>query len=239
MCVSYSATLRLMNQISLRHTVPMKKWIEEGAVFKFWGDNVDKQRKVRDLRSDNTGKMVHMFSIIVGRSRTPAPHLSFGGRHLSLLDALEVDSFMPCRDDLNAMMDDLVHIISRTLTRCIAGLAPLHKVVPQHIVHKYSSEMAQKSEVYALDVLMKNEAKHGDMIDIMRTLQGYLGKDYSDEKVVVCGGDQLTCERQVGAQRLSRCAESSAERLELLEPVCEDWHCLVTLLRVSSINCYD
>ena len=67
----------------------------------------------------------------------------------------------------------------------------------------------------------------------MRTYQGYLGPEYNEERRVVCGGDQLTCERQVGAQRLTSCADSLADRLELLEPVSEDWHCLVTLLRVS------
>ena len=42
MCISYSANLKLMDELSLTHTVPLKKWIEEVA-FKFWGDNVDKQ----------------------------------------------------------------------------------------------------------------------------------------------------------------------------------------------------
>ena len=60
--------------------------------------------------------------------------------------------------------------------------------------------MSQKSEVYALDVLLKNEAKHADMVDIMRTIQGYLGEEYDGKRRVVSGGDQLTFEQQVGAQ---------------------------------------
>ena len=47
---------------------------------------------------------------------------------------------------------------------------------------------------------MKNEAQHGDMLDIMKTLQGYLGEDYPDQHPVLPGGDQMTCERQAGAQ---------------------------------------
>lgn len=128
---------------------------------------------------------------------------------------------------MKSVKNNLVQIVCRILTTYITGLAPLAKIVPQHILHRYSRE---SSEVYTL---MKNEAKHTNMIDIIRTLQGYLGEDYSVEKRVVCGGDQLTCERQVGAQRLTRCGNSVAERLELLEPVSEDWHFLVTLLRVS------
>ena len=68
-------------------SVPLQKWIDEGVVFKFWGDNVDKQLKVRDLRSDHKGEMVHMFSLLAGRSRTPAPELSHsGGGGLLTLD---------------------------------------------------------------------------------------------------------------------------------------------------------
>ena len=195
---------------------------------------MDKQRRVRDLRSNNTGQMVHMFSILVGQSRTPAPELLHIGGDISVLDRLSTQSFLPSISDVGKVKENLVTIISRVLTRYITSLVPFAKIVQQHIHHQYSAEMAQKSEVYALDILMKNEARHADMIDIMRTLQGYLGKDYNSERRVPSGGDQLTCERQVGAQRLTRCADSVAERLEILEPVSEDWYCLVSFLRVSN-----
>lgn len=222
-----------MDELSLGHTVPLEQWILEGVLFKFWGDNVDKQRKVRDLRSDNKGELLHMVSLIVGRSRTPAPGLSHSDGKLSALDGLPVELFLVNTSDVSAVKENLVKIMSRVLTQYISALRPLAKFIPKHILHKYSREMAQKSEVYVLDVLMKNEAKVDDMVDIMQKLQGYLGKDYCDERVVACGGDQLTCERQVGAQRLTRCSKFKHERLELLEPVTEDWHCLVSLLRVS------
>lgn len=236
LCVSYPATLKLMDNLSLTHSIPLKKWIEEGVVMKFWMDNVDKQRKVRDLRSESMGELLHMVSLIAGRSRTPAPELSHtGGSDLSILDRLSHLDFLPSSIDVSSVKKNLVEIVSRTLTKYVPGLVPLAKFVPNHILHRYSTQMAEKSEVYLLDVMMKNESKHADMIDIMRTLQGYLGEGYSDERRVASGGDQLTCERQVGAQRLTRCANTLAERLELLEPVSEDWHCFVSILRVSYI----
>ena len=93
--------------------------------------------------------------------------------------------------------------------------------------------MAQKSEVFVLDVLMKNETKHTDMIEIMQTYQNYLGDHYDPVRRVLSGGDQLTCERQVGSQKHMMCENSLDERLGLLEPVTEDWHCLVSFLGVS------
>ena len=89
--------------------------------------------------------------------------------------------------------------------------------------------MSRKSEVAVLDVLMKNEAKHKVMLN---TQQGYLGENYPYDRPVLSGGDQLTCERQVGHMM---CGNTVKERLELLRPVTEDWHCLVAFIGVSWI----
>ena len=72
-CVSYPATLAHMDEVACLYTVPIKQWIAQDDVFKFFGDNVNKKQKRRDERSDNSPEMLNMFSIIVSKSRTPAP----------------------------------------------------------------------------------------------------------------------------------------------------------------------
>lgn len=188
MCISYPATLRLMEELSHAHGVPLKKWIEDGEI--------------------HQGKMLDMFTMIVGRSRTPAPELSHEGQ-VSSLDEVPADFFIPNSSDIERAKANLVTLVARKLTRHITGLVRFAKVVPKHILHVYSKEMAEKSEVFALDVL---------------------GEGYDEVRRVACGGDQLTCERQVGAQRHMMCGNTFVERLGLLEPVTEDWHCLVSLL---------
>ena len=69
---------------------------------------------------------------------------------------------------------------------------------------------------------MKNEACHSDMIDIMQTMQGYLGKDYPTDNRVAADGDQLTCERQTGSQRHMVDGNTPEERLRVLDPQTED-----------------
>ncbi len=221
-----------MDELSKTHSVPLTQWIEKGIVFKFWGDNVDKKRRVRDLRSDHKGTMLHMFSILVGRSRTPGPQFPHVGQ-ISKLSEVPADFFLPTSDDVSRVKTNLTHLVSRVLTKYIPGLVCFAKIVPKHITHTYSKEMSHKSEVFTLDVLMKNEALHKDMIDIMGTLQKYLGEGYNNERRVLSGGDQLTKERQIGAQMHMMCGNSLLERLELLEPTSEDWHCMVCFLKVS------
>lgn len=234
MCVSYRETLDLMDEVGKLHTVPIQKWIREGTIFKFWGDNVNKQCRVRDYRSDHHGEMVNMYSILAGRSRTSAQDLLHTGS-LSDLTEVSVDSFLPQRRDIFVIKSNLVVLVSRILVQYFPALKFLSGVVPKHIRHKYSSEMAKKSEVVVLDILLKNETEHKDMLDIMHTMQDYLGDGYPQERRILSGGDHLTCERQIGAQRHMMDGNTQQERLEILEPVVEDWHCQLCIITVSMI----
>ena len=89
--------------------------------------------------------------------------------------------------------------------------------------------MSKKSETYFLDVLMKNEAKHSDMLDITITAHNYLAEDFAPTSKVLSGGDQLTCERQYCAQHHLMDGDTPRECLQNLEPVREDWHTLMNL----------
>ena len=69
----------------------------------------------------------------------------------------------------------------------IPDLSFLSDVVPQHIPHQYSAEMSLKSETAVIDVMMKNEACHDDMQDIMRQMQGYLGNNVPNDFRIASG----------------------------------------------------
>jgi len=115
LCVSYRATLNAMDAISKLHSVPVQQWIREGAVFKFWGDNLDKKQRVRDLRSDHQGDMLHMFSMLAGKSRTPALELPFTGQ-LSQLALTPPESFLPMASDIAEVKKNLTVIVGCILT---------------------------------------------------------------------------------------------------------------------------
>ena len=166
--------MRLIDEISKLHNIPLQQWIAEGATFKFIGDNVDKKRGVRDVRSDHSGQMIHMYSVLVARSRLPSLGLSQEGQ-VADISTLPWDSFLPSSHNIQQIKQNLIVIVSRLLTEYIKAFSPLSKYVLQHIQHRYTQQMSKKTEVRVLDVLMKNEVRHSDMEDIMRTMQGYLG----------------------------------------------------------------
>ena len=52
------------------------------------------------------------------------------------------------------------------------------------------------------------------MIDIMKTMQSYLGEHFPSDKKVISGGDKLTNERQCCAQRHLMDGDTPEERLQ-------------------------
>ena len=137
-CMSYTATLSLLDEISTLHTCPLQKWIAENDLFKFWGDNIDKKRGVRDVRTDHHGSLLHMYSILAGRSRVQVKQLSCTGC-VAPLCHLTADSFLPTTEDFAAVKKNLV-VVGRIITKYISGLSGFSKAFPPHILHKYSKE---------------------------------------------------------------------------------------------------
>ena len=173
--MSYPATLRLVEQISELHQVPIQKWLENGIILEFIGDNVNKKKRVRDERSDNQSEMVNMYSILAVKSRLPTLSLPKIGV-VANLKSISWKSFVPSSNDVLCVKHNLVVIVCRMLMKFFRDLIPLAKSVPAHILHKYSGEMAKKSEDAVIEVLLKDETRHSDIIDIMSFTQDCLGK---------------------------------------------------------------
>ena len=229
--ISYCAVLKLGLAISKLNELPLRQWIESKAAIKFIGDNVDVGVGVRDIRSNHQKHLQHMFSLLVTKSRIPRtlinPNLP---RPRSLL-TLSSTCLLPTAADIATVKLNLSILVSRILCTYIKGLHKFKKVIPKHIMHRYSLLMAEKSEVAVLDVLYKNEVCHQDMLEIMKYIINYLGKEY--RRKAISGGDLLTCERERCAQRHVMDSDSPTERLELIEPVVEDWHTLMCVLEVN------
>lgn len=82
-----------------------------------------------------------------------------------------------------------------------------------------------------IDALHQNEAKHFNILEIMKESQAYLGSMF--EGIVPSRGDQLTetCQRYSKQHMMD--ADTPEDRLEHLQPCIEDWYALQSLLGVS------
>ena len=226
--VSYNFILRVVEEISKHHLLPLSKWISEGAYVKFVSDNVDTRKRVREIRSDHHDINYHMYSMLVVKARVLPPPICTPFVRPSVV-ALPASSFFPSLADVRAMKRNLVFLVGRLLCENMKQFKYIANMLPKHIYHEYSDEMCQKSEVLVVDVLHKNEAKHDDMKIIMQTIQKYMG---AYDGMVLSGGDQLTCERQRCSKFHVMDGNTPEDRLDKIEPVIEDWHTLMCFLKV-------
>ena len=166
------------------------------------------------------------YILVCPRAHDPALSTSLSGSTSNLLQ-LKATAFLPTEEKVENLKMNLTVLVGRIICTYIECLRHLAHLIPQHIPHKFSDAMSEKSETFFLDVLLKNEAKSADMLDIMKTMHHYLGEDFPADKKVLSGGDQLTCERHCCAQRHLIDGDTARDRLELTEAVCEDWHTLM------------
>ena len=179
---------------------------------------MDKTVGVRDLRSNHRGQMVHMYSMLVLKSRVSSSSLPITGNTGSSINSSAL-SFLPSHEDIVLIRKNLVVLVICVLCTYIKSLKPLNSVIPKHIIHQFSTEMSQKSDVHVLDVLMKNETCHSDTVDIMHRYQSFLADSFPEGHRVLSGGDLLTCERQTGAQRHLMDGDTNSRRLAYTDDI--------------------
>lgn len=92
---------------------------------------------------------------------------------------LSAEDILLSRDEQTSLLLNHAIIFGRILAKHLPGFSWLNKVLPCHIEHPHEDQMAQKSEVFPLPLLFKNESKYEDCVAIMDSYEDYLIELYS------------------------------------------------------------
>ncbi|KAL5467435.1 hypothetical protein EMCRGX_G031658 [Ephydatia muelleri] len=222
--------------------------LEEWCGFRLVGDNIDKTIGPRDMRLNNQSKSLHYFHVYAVKDRVDVRHLSPSVTMLSPGD-MDVTKFLPSDEDNETLLANYKVLMARVITKHVPGLAHLSPLIP-NIRHAHSDSMSKKSEVVPLGVLLKNENKLDEMVEIMDELQKYIPSKTTVQvfddgngdvermeihhlSPIVLGGDQLTTARAIGSQRMRKNSHETTRRLVGFIPVTEDWHTKVCFMKAS------
>lgn len=115
-------------------------------LYKFVFDNIDKDVKPRDMRSDAQTHSLHYVQVYAVRSRIDFTSLSTIPKFAS--DEVCIFDILPSEVDYKELQYNFSIHVARILTDHI----PFFKddftgLLPKHISHKYSKEMSFKSNV--------------------------------------------------------------------------------------------
>ena len=99
------------------------------------------------------------------------------------LNKLENTNYLLSKKCLEHMHKELVIIVGTVLVEFFDGLSCLKRVTNAHISHKYSKEMAQRSEIISLPVVLFNQAKYSGVCQYLDWLQEFLLSVYAPDTV--------------------------------------------------------
>lgn len=123
--------------------------IEEVSVttgYKIVFDNIDKNVKPRFMRSDYQTRSLHYVNSYAVKDRIN--FCQFSSETPTELNLFDV---VPNDDDYKSLKDDFTVLVSRMMVEHMTFFSADYKGIPaKHIPHKFSKEMASKSEVVSI-----------------------------------------------------------------------------------------
>ncbi len=134
------------------------------------------------------------------------------------LAKLPLTSFLLPADDISNFRSNFAILLLHNVIGKLNFLKPFQKYVPKHIRHTHNEQMTWQIN---LGLVFANEACSEGMVDILEFMHQYIYKGKAKEQVVF-GGDQLTCKRAVGVQRLRKTSIEKEQRLADILPTAED-----------------
>lgn len=116
------------------------------TTYKIVGDNIDKNIKPRDMRSDHQTKSLHYFHLYAVRDRID---LSKYEDNPSLPDiaSINTDQLLPSEEDAQTLRSNFAMHIARVLKKHMKFFRQFGSGLERHIRHEYYAEMSKKSEV--------------------------------------------------------------------------------------------
>ena len=153
--------------------------LKAGKKFVLVLDNIDWDVKVHDMRSDKQNTSVHAVATSIVFDRVSSGHLPDNGPQKSLADCQLRDLLKLTDEDDRCTRERYKIFLGKILSELIPAFEFLRSVVPARTPCRYQDEMSSESVVVPLPVLMKDEKKYADVVDVLDQCEGWLRDLYS------------------------------------------------------------
>lgn len=91
-------------------------------------------------------------------------------------------SYLLHKDELQHFRKEFIVLVSRVLVEFFPCLSSLQSLIPEHIKHRFSAEMAKKSVIINLPIVPYNQSKHSDVVQYLEVLQELLTEVYAPDE---------------------------------------------------------
>ncbi|XP_078365968.1 uncharacterized protein LOC144650183 isoform X2 [Oculina patagonica] len=234
----------IMDSLGSNLTSVIKAKVESGQEMRVVFDNFDFKVLANIILRNHRNSDMHWIAHYVTFDRISSTHLDDSKPIVPNIMDFENANYLMSKSELDQQRNDYIILVARVLVEFFPALKPLQDVIPSHISHRYSSEMAKKSCIVGLPVVPFNQNKISDVCQYLQWLQDLLykvfknedegplpdsGANQSQESVlekvrVPLAGDLLGRERVTGAKKTRLGCDSCVERFENIVECPTLWH---------------
>ncbi|CAH3179477.1 unnamed protein product, partial [Porites lobata] len=250
-CIAQSReSLRnIMDSLGSNLASVVKANVESGQDLRVVFDNLDFRILANIILRNHRNSDMHWIAHYVTFERVSSRHLDDSKPIVSDIKDFDNINYLMSKDELEWQRNDYIILVARVLLEFFPSLGPLRDVVPSHILHRYSSQMAGKSCVVGLPVVPFNQSKVGDVCQYLQWLEDFFSKVFTTqdespaadssasqnqhaassemvlEKIrVPLAGDLLGRERVTSAKKTRLGCDSSVERFDNIVECPALWH---------------
>ena len=146
--------------------------VRSGCKFVYVLDNIDWEEKAHGVRKDVQNRSVHAMATSIVFSRVSNEGLPDSGAQQDLKDCNvhQLVDISPL--ELDAIRSRYRILVAKLLFEHFPVFAMFKPYVAGSTSCRHSKEMSTKSEVLTMPVLMKDEKKYSDCVDVLDQLAG-------------------------------------------------------------------
>jgi len=155
------------------------KKVKEGETFVCVLDNVDWMKKVHVMRLDAQNVDVHAVATSLVFDRVLSKHFPDAGQQKSLADC-NMRELVSLTDEESCKLKERYRfLLAIILCEQFPGFRFLQDLVPTHLPHVNLKAMTRKSTVVPFPVLLKDEKKYTEVVDVLDQLETWTHEIYS------------------------------------------------------------
>ena len=179
LCLDPSRKYSILDDIGKQFIDHAAQLVKSGHKFVYVLDNIDWEEKAHDVRKDVQNKSVHAVATSIVFSRVAQGELPDSGPQQDLKKCDVVQLVKLSYEEMESIRNRYRILIAKLLFEHFPAFAMFKPYVPQTTDCHHAKEMSSKSVVVTMPVLMKDEKKYSECVDVLDQLEKWTYDIYS------------------------------------------------------------
>ena len=169
----------ILDDIGAQFLEHAAKFVQSGHTFVYVLDNIDWEEKAHDMRQDAQNKSVHAVATSIVFNRVSGKGLPDSGPQQSLKDCNvhQLVDITPL--ELEAIRTRYRILVAKILFELFPSFSMFKQYIPESTECVYKREMSTKSHVVTMPIILKDEKKYSDCVDVLDQLEKWTHDIYS------------------------------------------------------------